>query len=64
MMKPAHVCLASLAFLFTGCFGLGVKQTKMLERHYGMPMKEILEKERPKQMREQNLKTQLEKSAQ
>lgn len=42
--------MASL--LLVGCLGQGKRQVERLERIYGMPMHDILEKERPKQMEE------------
>lgn len=40
------------ASLVTGCLGQGKRQAQRLERIYGMPMSEILAKEKPRQMEE------------
>ena len=50
-MKP-HTVIVLATVLLTGCLGQGKRQVERLERIYGMPMSEILAKERPKQIEE------------
>ena len=42
--------IASAMLLLAGCFGQGTRQAQRLERIYGMPMRDIITKERPKQI--------------
>jgi hypothetical protein len=50
-MKHSIAIFVSTVVL-TGCLGQGKRQAERLERIYGMPMSEILAKERPKQIEE------------
>lgn len=48
-MKPIiHIILGTL--LLTSCLGQGQRQSQRLERLYGMPMREILAQEKPRQI--------------
>lgn len=38
------------ALLLTGCLGQGKRQTQRLERIYGMPLRDILATEKPRQI--------------
>lgn len=50
-MKSGLIILnASAVLLLAGCLGQGERQAQRLERIYGMPMRDILTKERPKQI--------------
>lgn len=48
MKHALHIILPSL--FLTSCLGQGKRQAQRLERIYGMPMRDILAKEKPRQI--------------
>lgn len=42
--------LIAACVLMTGCFGMITQPIRDIERQYGMPMREVVARERPKQL--------------